>query len=145
MSVKNIWVKNYEIFIENLLKLFGKFNIKYVFIKEEKFSEIHIDGYIFYIHSSSKDKNLNDIINAILYNYNIIILDSMFCNDNINFCFKQDIFSVKEDNMLRGNINFIDDKIKRPGFKRYTKNNIKKDKNVYSINKRSVGAKSPRR
>lgn len=127
MIVKKIYVKDMDTCINNILKLFATFNIRYVFIKQKDFFEMHFDNYIFKAYASMENKNIMDIINAIYEKHNIIILRGMFESGNANMVDQISFHSHIDENDTLGEIHFIDDKLKRSGFKKYSKKDIRND------------------
>ena len=109
MIVKNIFIQNSFIFIEELIKELINNNINYLLIKNDNYFEIHFDKYIYNLYYEER-KNIKPLIHE----------DDSFINSNLLFEYDREY--------IKGSI-----KKTRPGFKKNTKKDIKNLNRKYKI------------
>ena len=104
MKVKNVYIEdNFDFIFEGIIKILSKNNINYLLIRNDYFYELHFENYIYNIYFNKKYANVD-----------------LRCLSNI------DLFNIQKEYFNEFNINTIIHKEKQiPGFKRYTKRNIK--------------------
>lgn len=110
MIIKNVKVSNVEPFINGLLIDLLKNNINHLHINYGNYHEIHMGDYIYRI--------VDD--NIIFKNCEIIYIDKDIYSDIVDEFISD---SSKKDKKPTYNFEFNKE---RPGFKRYTKNDIRK-------------------
>ena len=123
MIVKNVYIENIDYFLEDIIRRLITNNISYVLIKEELYIELHFDKYIYKFYS-----NMYFDFNAAFVNK-----DSIY----------KDMFNIIEINISNEQTKYADSLItykkvpkERPGFKRYTKKDIKRDKYNYKTSRK---------
>ena len=112
MIVKNIYVDKLTTSIDSVVRSLIANNISYTLIKNENYLELHFDNYIFNIY------------------FNKVIVNNTDDNLLISAAFK-----TIEKEMKFEHPKFVDSskqKKERLGFKKYTKKQMKHDRNKYS-------------
>lgn len=126
MEVRNVYIENIDLTsaVKEIIGLLIRNNISYVLIEESDYIELHFLDFI-YRFSFSKGSNLPNNHYANIMQLNELELLNISCKEIAASKNKNSFEDIATASYKR--------KKERPGFKRYTKKDMKREKNKYRI------------
>lgn len=126
MKVRNVYIENINLIsvTEEIVGLLIRNNISHVLIKESDYIELHFLDFI-YRFSFSKEASLPNKHYASIMQLSELELLNISCKEIADYKNKNSFVDISTPSYKR--------KKERPGFKRYTKKDMKREKNKYRI------------